>query len=184
MCRPLARAPYDARVDSPHRLVIIRHAKAEGYAASDVERTLAPRGRDDAKAAGRWLAQHGVTPDVALVSAAVRTRETWQLIAEAAGWRTTAQYDEALYGADEDTVLDLVAATDEEVGTLLLIGHNPTVGMLAQLLDDGEGPAEAVDSLVMGYPTSAVTVFDVAVPWARIGPGSATLQAFEVARGD
>lgn len=171
-------------MDSPHRLVIIRHAKAEGYAASDVERALSPRGRKDAKAAGTWLAGFGVTPDVALVSGAARTRETWQLIAEAAGWSTAAEFDEALYGADEDTVLDLIAATDEAVGTLLVIGHNPTVGMLAQLLDDGDGPAEAVDSLVMGYPTSAVTVFDVAVPWARVGPGCATLRAFEVARAD
>lgn len=171
-------------MDSLHRLVIIRHAKAEGYAASDVERTLAPRGREDAKAAGTWLAGFGITPDLALVSAAVRTRETWQLVAEAAGWSITPTFDEALYGADEDTVLDLIAATEESVGTLLVIGHNPTVGMLAQLLDDGDGPAKAVDSLVMGYPTAAVTVFDVAVPWARIGPGSATLQAFEVARAD
>lgn len=171
-------------MDSLHRLVIIRHAKAEGYAATDAERTLAPRGREDAKAAGAWLAGLGITPDVALVSAAARTRETWDLIAEAAGWSTAPEVDEALYGADEDTVLDLIAATDEGVGTLLVIGHNPTVGMLAQLLDDGDGPAEAVDSLVMGYPTSAVTVFDVSVPWARVGPGSATLQAFEVARAE
>lgn len=171
-------------MDSLHRLVIIRHAKAEGYAASDAERVLAPRGREDAKVAGTWLAELGITPDVALVSTAARTRETWQLIAEAAGWSTTPEFDEALYGADEDTILDLIAATDESVATLLVIGHNPTVGMLAQLLDDGDGPAEAVDSLVMGYPTSAVTVFDIAVPWARVGPGSATLRAFEVARAD
>lgn len=170
-------------MDSPHRLVIIRHAKAEGYAASDAERALSPRGRGDAQAAGKWLAEFGVSPDVALVSSAVRTRETWQLVAEAAGWEATADFDDALYGADEDTILDLIATTDESVGTLVVIGHNPTVGMLAQLLDDGDGQAEAVDSLVLGYPTAAITVFDVAVPWGRIGPGCATLRAFEVARG-
>lgn len=170
-------------MDNPHRLVIIRHAKAEGYAESDLDRSLAPRGRADAEAAGAWLKQLGVVPDVALVSTALRTRETWELIAKAAGWTAEPDVDPALYGADEDVVLDLIAATDESVGTLVVIGHNPTVGMLAQLLDDGNGPAQAVDRLVLGYPTSAVTVFDLGLPWTRIGPGTATLAAFEVGRG-
>ncbi len=170
-------------MDNLHRLVIIRHAKAEGYAESDLDRSLAPRGRGDAEAAGTWLKQLGVVPDVALVSSAVRARETWELIAKAAGWTTEPDVDPALYDADEDAVLDLIAATDESVGTLVVIGHNPTVGMLAQLLDDGDGPAEAVDRLVLGYPTSAVTVFDLGLPWTRIGPGTATLVTFEVARG-
>jgi hypothetical protein len=55
--------------------------------------------------------------------------------------------------------------------------------MLAQLLDDGDGDPEAVDRLMLGYPTSAVTVFDVPVAWTRLGPGAATLTAFEVGRG-
>ena len=42
--------------------------------------------------------------------------------------------------------------TDEAVGTLVVVGHNPTVGMLAQLLDDGEGPPDAVDRLMQRLP--------------------------------
>jgi phosphohistidine phosphatase len=167
----------------PRRLVIVRHAKAEPYADTDAERRLSDRGRKDAGAAGRWLAKQDVTPDRAVVSGASRTRETWQLMAEAAGWTGEAEYDDALYGADEDTVLDILRTTEDSVGTIVVVGHNPTVGMLAQLLDDGDGDPAAVDSLMLGYPTSAVTVFDVPVPWARLGPGSATLRAYEVARG-
>ena len=167
----------------PRRLVVVRHAKAEAFADTDAERSLSDRGRKDAAAAGAWLKTQDVTPDRALVSGAVRTRETWALLAEAAGWQVAPEYDDALYGADEDTVLDILRSADDTAATIVVVGHNPTVGMLAQLLDDGDGDPAAVDRLMLGYPTSAVTVFDVPVPWARLGPGSATLHAFEVGRG-
>lgn len=171
-------------MDTPHRLVVVRHAKAEPFGSSDFERELAPRGLADAAAAGAWLAQQGVNADAALVSAATRTRQTWDVMAEAAGWAAEANFDRALYGADEDGVLDLVAMTEEGVGTLVVIGHNPTVGMLAQLLDDGEGPPDAVDRLMQGYPTSATAVFELPATWARIAMGRARLTLFNVGRGD
>ena len=124
-----------------------------------------------------------MTADAALVSAATRTRQTWEVLAEAAGWSVEADFDRALYGADEDGVLDLVAMTDEAVGTLVVVGHNPTVGMLAQLLDDGEGPPDAVDRLMQGYPTSATAVFELPATWARIAMGRARLTMFNVGRG-
>ncbi len=171
-------------VSPPHRLVVIRHAKAEAYGPSDFERELSSRGRGDAAAAGAWLAEQGVQADAGLVSAAARTRQTWDILAESAGWSAEATFDRALYGADEDGVLDLVAMTDESVGTLVVVGHNPTVGMLAQLLDDGEGPPDAVDRLMQGYPTSATAVFDLPATWARIAMGRARLTMFNVGRGD
>ncbi len=169
-------------METRHRLVVVRHAKAEAYGPTDFERELAARGRADARAAGAWLAEQGVRSDGALVSAAERTRQTWEIIAEAAGWEVEPTFDRALYGADEDGVLDLVAATDESVGTLVVIGHNPTVGMLAQLLDDGEGPEDAVDRLMQGYPTSATAVFEIPSAWSRIAMGRARLTMFNVGR--
>ena len=80
-------------VSSPHRLVVVRHAKAEGYGPSDFERELSQRGRGDAAAAGAWLAEQGVTADGALVSAAERTRQTWDIVAETAGWSVEATFD-------------------------------------------------------------------------------------------
>lgn len=170
-------------VDFPHRLVVVRHAKAEPYASSDFDRVLTERGRADALAAGRWLAEQGVVADAALVSASARTRETWSVLAEAAGWTVEPQVESALYTADEDSTLDLIALTDESVGTLVVVGHNPTMGTLAHLVDDGEGPADAAERLMQGYPTSAVAVFDVPVPWARVARGCGRLALFEVGRG-
>ncbi|MEZ0580603.1 histidine phosphatase family protein [Nocardioides sp. MH1] len=170
-------------MDTPHRLVVVRHAKAEAFGPTDFERELAERGKADAAAAGAWLAEQGVSADAALVSAAKRTRQTWELLSSAAGWSVEAELDPSLYGADEDGVLDLVRMTDESVGTLVVVGHNPTVGMLAQLLDDGDGEPASVDQLMKGYPTSATAVFELPGNWADTAMGRCRLVLYNVGRG-
>ncbi|MGA8257789.1 MAG: histidine phosphatase family protein [Nocardioides sp.] len=173
---------------APHTLVVMRHAKAEQVGPSDFERPLAARGHRDATAAGRWLAEQGVTPDAALVSAALRTTETWQHVLAGAGWKLGANFDldldRSLYSADTDSALDLIRFVDESVSTLVVVGHNPTMAYLAQLLDDGDGDATAMTELLSGtYPTSATAIFAVTSPWAELAPASATLTGYAVGRG-
>lgn len=165
-------------------LVIMRHAKAEASAPSDLVRRLTDRGHADAEEAGAWLAQQGITPDDALVSGAARTSETWEDVATGAGWDLElAQYVDALYSAGTDSALDLIRETDAAVGTLVVIGHNPTVELLAQLLDDGDGDEEVANSMVAGFPTSAVAVFSYDGEWADLEEASATLVGFHIGRG-
>ena len=165
-------------------LVIMRHAKAETSAPSDIERQLTDRGHADAEEAGAWLALREVTPEDALVSAAARTVQTWEDVVTGAGWELeVAQYVDALYTAGTDTALDLIRETDAGVSTLVVIGHNPTIALLAQLLDDGEGDEEAGNAMVVGFPTSAVAVFSYDGDWADLEEGAATLVDFHVGRG-
>jgi phosphohistidine phosphatase len=161
----------------------MRHAKAEPDGPTDFERRLSERGRTEARAAGRWLASRGITPDHALVSAALRTVETWEAVAEVAGWPLEATYDQGLYAAGPETALDLIRASPTGAGTVIVIGHNPTIAYLAQLLDDGEGDVAAVNEMAVGYPTSALTVFEHDGGWAGLGAGSARVAAFHVGRG-
>jgi len=165
-------------------LVIMRHAKAEASAPTDIERRLTDRGHADAQQTGAWLAQQEVAPDDALVSGAARTSQTWEDVATGAGWELEiAQHLDALYAAGTDAALDLIRETDASVGTLVVIGHNPTVGMLAQLLDDGDGDEEAGNALVSGFPTAAVAVFSVDGDWDDLEEAGATLVAYHVGRG-
>ena len=168
--------------EAPRRLVIMRHAKAEATAPSDHERALASRGMADAEAAGQWLAEQGITPDVALVSDALRTRQTWAQVAGGAGWdESAADFSEALYDAGSDSTFDLIRETDAGVTTLVVIGHNPTMAYVAELVDDGEGDDDAMTGMVTrGFPTSALAVFTVDGPWSDLGPGSGRLEAFHV----
>jgi phosphohistidine phosphatase len=166
-------------------LVIVRHAKAESSGPTDHERVLARSGHADAAEAGSWLAGEDITPDRALVSSATRTRQTWEDLATGAGWDPAlAEHSEALYSAESDTALDLVRETSEDVEALLVLGHNPTIGYLAQLLDDGDGEPDAVAQVAVGgYPTSAVSVFEYDGRWADLAAGSATLRAYHVGQG-
>lgn len=167
-------------------LVVMRHAKAEHAAPSDFERPLARQGRRDAAAAGVWLADQGFVPDQALVSGALRTQETWEHLRRAAGtaWEgAEASYDRGLYAAGVDTALDLLRLLDDDRDRALLIGHNPTVGYLAQVLDDGGGDAAAGDALALGFPTCTTAVFTYSGSWADLAPGTARLSGHHVARG-
>ena len=69
-------------VSESRTIIVMRHAKAEQGGPSDFERQLTDRGMADAAAAGTWLAERGVVPDHALVSAAVRTQQTWEALAD------------------------------------------------------------------------------------------------------
>jgi len=169
--------------EQPRRIVVMRHAKAEQVAARDAERALLEPGREDAAEAGSWLAGQGIRPDHALVSAAARTRQTWEALAGAAGWELEAAFDQGLYTAGPETALDLIRLTPAEAGTLVVVGHNPTIAYLAQLLDDGDGDVAASNEMAMGYPTSAVTVMEYDGAWADLGAGTARVLAFHVGRG-
>lgn len=166
------------------RLVVMRHAKAEATAPSDHERALAGRGRADAEEAGRWLRAQGVRPDAALVSDALRTVQTWEQVASGAAWECAADFSAGLYAAGGDSAFDLVRDTDPSVECLVVIGHNPTMAYLAELIDDGDGDAAATGALLTrGFPTSAVAVFAVSVPWTDLAPGAGRIEAFHVGNG-
>jgi phosphohistidine phosphatase len=167
---------------TPRQLVVMRHATAEPGGETDFARELAQRGWDDAVAAGRWLADGGLVPDGALVSAARRATSTWLALAEGGSFEAEAAYSESLYAAGPETALDLVRETAPEVVSLVVVGHNPTMAYLAQLLDDGSGDPDAAREMAVGFPAGAVAWFEVEGTWAELDLASARLVRFHVGR--
>ena len=152
--------------------MILRHAKAARPAgAADADRPLTDRGHADAAAAGAWLASRGYAPDLVLCSPARRTRQTWHGVAVAlAGVRAPeVRYEPGLYDDGIGEVLDLLKGVPDEVGTVLLIGHNPTVSALSTMLDrTGVRDAE-------GLRTSGIAVHARDGDWSTWAPGNARL---------
>src|SRR5262249_55918633 len=120
-------------------LLVLRHAKAAGEpGVNDIERPLTGGGRRDASAAGRWLLSRGITPDRGLCSAARRARQTWEQISAALGAAApgsdAVSFEQRLYEAGAQDLLDLINEQPGEARTLLTVGHNPASGQLAALL--------------------------------------------------
>lgn len=148
-----------------HRLILMRHAQAERAAPSglDRDRALAPQGREEAALVGRMLAEKGLRPDLALVSTAARTRETWELVQEAFG-DVEVRLEPALYNAPCDVLRAHVERAEDEAGCLLVLAHNPGIHMLAHeyLVESAAAPS-ILDRMAGGFPTAAAAVFEVDV---------------------
>ncbi|MFV0137280.1 SixA phosphatase family protein [Streptomyces sp. HMX87] len=166
------------------RLVVLRHAKsARPEGVADHDRPLAGRGRRDAPAAGRALAEADCLPDLALCSSATRARATWELAAAQWGTPPPVRMEPRLYGADVPDLLAVVREVPDEVGTLLVIGHNPGLEDLVLELA-GDGLDDALDRVRAKFPTSAIAVLAWRGPaWSALAPGAALLTAVLVPRG-
>jgi phosphohistidine phosphatase len=147
------------------RLMLLRHAKTENDAPSgrDQDRRLDDRGRRDAAEIGGWMAAHPPFPDLVLVSTAVRSEQTWDIVSEAMSGvlpRPKVRLMAELYGADPSDLLRIIhAAAPEDPKRLLLVGHNPGLHELAFALT-GSGKAEARSALADNLPTSGLAIID------------------------
>ncbi|MEU5686809.1 SixA phosphatase family protein [Streptomyces venezuelae] len=162
-------------VAEPRRIVLFRHAKADWPQVSDHERPLADRGRRDAPVAGRKLADSGIAFDLALCSTAARTRETWKLAVQELPQRPKTVYEDRVYEASPGELIAVLNETPDDVRDLVLIGHNPGVqGLTDVLAGDTEGDArERLNR--RGFPTAAFAVLTYTGSWKALEPGVATL---------
>ncbi|SFL47524.1 SixA phosphatase family protein [Methylobacterium pseudosasicola] len=160
------------------RLILLRHAKSDRPAGvADHERPLNDRGRRAAPAVGAHLAEAGFRPDLALVSTATRTRETWEAVSAALG-APEVRFHREIYEAPAERILGVIRGAPEAAETVIVVGHNPGLGDLATALA-GEGPRKERTRLATEFPTAAYAViaFDTDA-WSAIGPGQGRLERF------
>ncbi len=160
------------------RLILLRHAQAAAYAGGgDAERALSIHGRGEAQTVGVWLTQADISPDLAVISTARRTRETWAIVAEAAGFDAPVLEEQRLYLAEPPALLELMHMTPTQIQTLFCVGHNPGFHdyALEMIGDDGE----TLMRLERGLPTAGLIMIDFdAAQWCDVQPGSGRLVAF------
>ena len=143
------------------RLILLRHGKAEREAESgeDFDRKLTARGVREAAAIGAQLADLGMVPDVALVSSAARTRQTWEA-AEPAFANCACRFERSLYLAEERTIRAMAEAAGEDSRTVLVVGHNPGLQELTiRLLAEGSAPSTLLARAHAAFPPAAAAVF-------------------------
>ena len=137
------------------RLLLFRHAKSSwnDEGAYDFARTLAPRGERDAPEMGARLRGRGITVDLVLASPAARAKRTASLVAASLGYpEERISLATELYLASPGAILEAIGGQPDSVTTLLVVGHNPGLTELANLLVAGIN----LDNL----PTAGVVAID------------------------
>ncbi len=160
------------------RLMLLRHAKSDWPAGlPDLDRPLAPRGREAAPRMGAYLAAEGLLPDLALVSPARRTRETFALVEPHLG-SPESRTEPRIYEAPAERLLEVVREAPPEALALLLVGHNPGFEDLARRLV-GHGDRYAFARMSAKFPTAGLAVIDFAVEdWREVAPRGGRLDRF------
>ena len=162
-------------------VLLLRHAKSAWSqpGLDDHERPLNRRGERAAEAMADHIVRNVPRPDLILCSTTVRTRQTLApLVHRLTVPAPPIALERGLYLASADVLLERLRAITEEVGTVLLIGHNEGIGELAESLA-GSGRAADLAALRAKYPTGTLaTLRAPAARWSELAPGSAELLSF------
>ncbi|MEZ6087584.1 MAG: histidine phosphatase family protein [Pirellulaceae bacterium] len=146
-------------MQSPHQLILLRHAKTEAGHDSmdDHERRLTDRGMRDAASVGRWLAEQDCIPEAILCSTATRVQQTVEGIIGCWNREVPISSDRQLYLASPEKIVTYIQTDAPEVSRLLVVGHNPGLEILAGHYSGACGHFPTAAALVLQFDLSAWT---------------------------
>jgi phosphohistidine phosphatase len=123
-------------------LFLLRHAKSvpASDGLRDLDRSLNDHGRRQAEHVGKYLKQQNIVLDLVLSSTALRARETTQLVLTAAECEVEVRYDQKIYEASRQQLLEVISEIEEDKSVVLLVGHNPGLEELLRHLTDHSWP--------------------------------------------
>jgi phosphohistidine phosphatase len=163
-------------------LYLLRHAKAAAQepGQTDFDRRLTPDGARHAAAVAALLAARSDPPALILCSSAQRTRETAAPLLPALGDHLAIEFSRRLYDAGAEDLLATIREQAGDISSLLLVGHNPAIEMLASLMIGSGGEASAVTRVRTKYPPAGLAIFSFDIgDWHQIAPGRGWLEAFQ-----
>ena len=136
------------------RLVLVRHSKASHDAVTDLERPLTPKG----------------TALAGLLAKELRKRlET-----------TDPLVREEIYNLGPNGILRVLAEDGADARTVVVVGHEPTISVLAHILHDTDD--DLASQISFGVPTATAVIIDVPGTWADLEPKSARIREIFTAR--
>ena len=139
-------------------LFLFRHAKSSWSdpELDDFDRPLNARGQKAAPMMGQYMHDNAINPETILCSSSVRTRQTLDLaFPEALEGEPSVVYSREIYEAPPSLLLQCIATVEDEVSSLMLLGHNPGMQMLTlQLAKTAQG--DALARVASKFPTAAL----------------------------
>ena len=119
-------------------LYIIRHTqKAEEKSGQDdYDRELSNQGIEEARKMAQKLLAQNIKTDLIVASPARRTKVTAEIFAQTLNYDKSIMFNEVLYMAFVNELIETITYTFDTVDTMLLVGHNPSLTALAFTLVD------------------------------------------------
>ena len=152
-------------------LYLLRHAKSSWKDANlgDFDRPLSGRGRKASETVGLFLKEKEIAFDLVVSSPAVRARQTIELVLRSAKQRPELRFDERIYEATVERLLEVVSQLENDHKAVLLVGHNPGMQELLLLLT-GQGEE---------YSTAALSKIAFKnLKWTEVGNKKGSLEWF------
>jgi phosphohistidine phosphatase len=117
-------------------LLLMRHAKSSWKHPEnpDHERPLNKRGKKDAPLMGNLIKDKELIPQYILSSTACRAVETAEMVVKSSGFNGKVDYLDSFYMAEPNVYLDGLQTLPDEIERVMIIGHNPGLEGLLQIL--------------------------------------------------
>ena len=150
------------------KLLILRHAKSSWADPdlADFERPLNERGLHAAPFMGSVIAKEGLSPDLIISSPAERAKTTAELAVDGGKLAAEIKFDDHIYEASPHALLQIASDIDDEMKSVMLVGHNPGIEAFIKLLTGVYEP----------MPTAALAVVELRIDyWEDIAAGSGKL---------
>lgn len=160
--------------------MLLRHAKSDSAPGlADLQRPLAERGRHEAGCVAQYLVSQQLRPDLAVVSSAVRTQQTWEYIARAYDSGIEKVTEKRIYEASVRDIVHVIRNIEPGPRTVLVVGHNPGLYLTAGYFYKN-GNADALSRMQTGFPPASLVVMNFATDeWSGLGESTGTLERFE-----
>ncbi len=151
------------------KLFILRHAHTEPFSQNgkDFARALTIDGFNDADKMGKRIASQAFTIDHVICSTATRTQQTletiWPYFGETA---PQSSHEDSAYLASHEDLLSFIQELPDEYDSVMIIGHNPGLHQLVQILSG---------AALTQFSPCTLAVLETAGSWGKIEANSMKL---------
>ena len=151
-------------------LFLLRHAKSswDNAALSDFDRPLSKRGISNAIMLSKYIQKHSISFDLVLSSPSERTQSTLDLVLNSFDPIPKTSLKDSIYHASPSNLSQLIKELDDEINNLLIIGHNPGLHILTEIL---------TNESIVKFPTCALAKITNFNHWKDIDAGILNLES-------
>ena len=137
---------------------------------------LSANGHEHAQRIGRAMNAQNIRPDLIYCSGATRTRETLEGLTKSIASPKVIFNDE-IFGCMPGDLLSLIQDTDEQYKDILIIGHNPAMHGLVQILGQHSDPQYFQEIAYVYRPGTLCRIHSDALSWDAIAPDNGKISA-------